>query len=319
MAASTLNHKFHNHARSNSLPSKPHPLILQCNEHLARLGAYETISSSLLRQNLTSLLDLHENIEKLVQLPLTQEALVQEHQEKWVDDLLDGSLRLLDACTATKDALLHTKECTRELQSTIRRRRGGEVELIIEVKKFLTSRKVVRKAIFKALENLKANANKCNLAITNKDYQTMSLVTLLKESEVITFSIFESLLNFFSGSTQAKRSSWALVSKLMHNKRIGFTQGAEDNEFAKVDAALQFFALNMSAKSNDISDLQKKLENLGTCIQDLEEGLDSLRGEFASLPLLVISTTQTRSLEQIDLQDNIDKLLQLAITQQALA
>ncbi|BAT77499.1 hypothetical protein LR48_Vigan04g252500 [Vigna angularis] len=276
MAASSLIHKFHNHARSNSLPSKPHPLILQCNEHLARLGAYETISSSLLGQNLTSLLDLHECIEKLVQLPLTQEALVQERQEKWVDDLLDGSLRLLDACTETKDALLHTKECTRELQSTIRRRRGGEVELTVEVKKFLTSRKVVRKAIFKALENLKGNANKSNLTLTNKDYQTMALVTLLKDAEVITFSIFESLLNFFSGSAQAKRSSWALVSKLMQSKRVGYAQVADDNEFAKVDAALQLFALHMSTKSNDIIDLQKKLETLGTCIQDLEEGLESL-------------------------------------------
>ncbi|WVZ19214.1 hypothetical protein V8G54_006536 [Vigna mungo] len=276
MAASSLTHKFHNHARSNSLPSKPHPLILQCNEHLARLGAYETISSSLLGQNLTSLLDLHECIEKLVQLPLTQEALVQERQEKWVDDLLDGSLRLLDACTETKDALLHTKECTRELQSTIRRRRGGEVELTVEVKKFLTSRKVVRKAIFKALENLKGNANKSNLALTNKDYQTMALVTLLKDAEVITFSIFESLLNFFSGSAQPKRGSWALVSKLMQSKRVGYAQVADDNEFAKVDAALQLFALNMSTKSNDINDLQKKLATLGTCIQDLEEGLESL-------------------------------------------
>ncbi|KAK7409819.1 hypothetical protein VNO78_00156 [Psophocarpus tetragonolobus] len=276
MAASSLNHKFHNHARSNSLPSKPHPLILQCNEHLARLGVYDTNSSSLLRQNLTGLLDLHECIEKLVQVPLTQKALVQERQEKWVDDLLDGSLRLLDACTATKDALLHTKECTRELQSTIRRRRGGEVEFTVEVKKFLTSRKVVRKAIFKALENLKGNANKSNLAITNKDYQTMALVTLLKDAEVTTFSIFESLLNFFSGSSQAKRSSWALVSKLMHNKRTSYAQGADENEFAKVDAALQLFSFTMSTNSNDINDLQKKLEYLGTCMQDLEEGLESL-------------------------------------------
>ncbi|KAK7351863.1 hypothetical protein VNO77_11606 [Canavalia gladiata] len=278
MAASSLNPKFHNHARSNSLPSKPHPIILQCNEHLAKLGAYDaSSSSSLLRQKLTSLQDLHDCIEKLVQLPLTQEALVLERQEKWVDDLLDGSLRLLDACTATKDALLHTKECTRELQSIIRRRRGGgEVELTVEIKKFLTSRKVVRKAIIKALENLKGNANKCNVSITNKDYQTMVLVGLLKDAEVVTFSIFESLLNFFSGSTQSKRSSWTLVSKLMHNKRVGYAQGADDNEFAKVDGALQFFAFNMSTKSNDINDLQKKLENLGSCIQDLEEGLESL-------------------------------------------
>ncbi|KAK7283505.1 hypothetical protein RIF29_13066 [Crotalaria pallida] len=280
MAASfSLNSKFHNHARSNSLPSKPHPVILQCNEHLDKLGAYDaTTNSSFLRQKLSGLQDLHDCVEKLVQLPLTQEALAKESHEKWVDDLLDGSLRLLDACTATKDALLHTKECARELQSIIRRRRGGsEVELIVEVKKFLTSRKVVRKAIFKALENLKGNANKCNFSITNKDYQTLALVSLLKDAELVSFSIFESLLNFISGSSQSKRSSWSLVSKLMHNKRVGQAQGAEENEFAKVDAALQFLVFKLASKSNDINDdLQKKLELLGSSIQDLEEGLESL-------------------------------------------
>ncbi|KAK7264278.1 hypothetical protein RJT34_31885 [Clitoria ternatea] len=272
------NRKTHNHARSNSLPSKPHPVILQCNEHLARIGGASeaTSSSSLLSNKLSSLQDLHSCIEKLVQLPQTQEALVQESQEKWVDELLEGSLRLLDTCTTTKDALLHTKECTRELQSIIRRRRGGEMELIVEVKKFLTSGKVVRKAISKALENFKGNGKKCSLSVTNKDYQTVASVSLLREVEVITFSIFESLLSFISGSTQSKRNNWSLVSKLMHNKRVFYSHGVDENDFAKVDAALQFFAFNLASKSNEIDDLQNKLARLGSCIEDLEEGLESL-------------------------------------------
>ncbi|XP_054786840.1 uncharacterized protein LOC129293060 [Prosopis cineraria] len=280
MAASVLNKKSHNHVRSNSLPSKPHPLILQCHEHFSHFGATDaTLSSSLLSLKLNNLQDLHDSIEKLVQLPLTQEALVREHQEKWVDELLDGSLRVLDACTSAKDALLHTKECTRELQSIIRRRRGGnDVELATEVKKFLTSRKVVRKAIFKALESLKGvAANKCCRLDTNKDHQTMTLVSLLKEGEVVTLSTFESLLNFISGSTQSKPSRWSLVSKLMHSKRVVSAQGVEDeNEFEKVDSALQFFVFNMTSKSNNINDLQNKLEKLESCIQDLEEGLEFL-------------------------------------------
>ncbi|XP_028767884.1 uncharacterized protein LOC114743461 [Neltuma alba] len=280
MSASPLNQKSHNHIRSNSLPLKPHPVVLQCNEHLSRFGASDaTLSSSLLSLKLNNLQDLHDSIEKLVQLPLTQEALVREHQEKWLNELLDGSLRVLDACTSAKDALLHTKECTRELQSIIRRRRrGNDVELATEIKKFLTSRKVVRKAIFKALENLKGvSANKCSLSDTNKDYQTMTLVSLLKEGEVVTLSIFGSLLNFISGSTQPKPSSWSLVSKLMHSKRVASAQGGEDkNEFAKVDSALQYFIFSMTSKSNNTNDLQNKLEKLEACIQDLEEGLESL-------------------------------------------
>src|ERR1044072_9456104 len=98
MASSSLNTKTSFHARSNSLPSRPHPIILQCNEHLERLRSpHETSSSSsLLSHKLGALQDLHECVEKLVQLPLTQEAL----QESCVNDgLLDGSLRLLDVCT----------------------------------------------------------------------------------------------------------------------------------------------------------------------------------------------------------------------------
>ncbi|CAJ1933554.1 unnamed protein product [Sphenostylis stenocarpa] len=86
-----------------------------------------------LRQKLTDLQTLHDCIEKLVLLPLTQEVLVQERQEKWVDELLDGSLSVLDVCTAAKDALLHTKECARELQSIMRRKRGGEMEVSAEL------------------------------------------------------------------------------------------------------------------------------------------------------------------------------------------
>ena len=120
------------HARSNSLPSRPHPVILQCNENLDRLRASREASpsSSLLNHKLQGLQTLHDCVEKLIQLPLTQEALVHEPQ----DELLDGSLRLLDACNAAKDASLHTKECMRELQSILRRKRGGEVEITVEVR-----------------------------------------------------------------------------------------------------------------------------------------------------------------------------------------
>ncbi|XP_057456427.1 uncharacterized protein LOC130747494 [Lotus japonicus] len=274
MAAS--NTKTSYHARSNSLPSRPHPIVLQCNEHLDRLrSSNETSSSSSLSHKLGALQDLHECIEKLVQLPLTQEALLHEPQESCVnDELLDGSLRLLDVCTTAKDSLLHTKECIRELQSIMRRKRGEELGITAEAKKFLNSRKVVRKAIFKTLRDLKAIAKKGNF----KDQQSVALVSLLKDVEVDTLSIFESLLNFISGSsTQAKSTSWSLVSMLIHTKRISCQQVADENEFSQVDAALQSSVLQMTNnKSDSTNSLQNHLEKLEFCIQDLEEGLEFL-------------------------------------------
>ncbi|KAI4295506.1 hypothetical protein L6164_035548 [Bauhinia variegata] len=289
MAASPLNPKSKSHARSNSLPSRPHPLILQCNEHLARLEASDAISSSssLFSHKLSCLQELHDSVEKLVQPPHTQQVLAQEYQEKWVDELLDGSLRLLDVCTAGKDALLHTKECTRELQS-IMRRRGGEMEITAEVRKYLTSRKVVRKAVFKALGNLKGVANKSKFSSSTKDHETMALFGLLKDVEVVTLSIFESMLKFISGSTQSEASNWSFVSKIMQTKRVACTQ-ADENEFAKVDAALQSFVFDMTSKSDSINHLQIQLENLESCIQDFIEVLETLFRRFIKFRVALLN------------------------------
>ncbi|XP_028767885.1 uncharacterized protein LOC114725531 [Neltuma alba] len=277
MAASFFNpNSYCNHVRSTSLPSKPHPLILKCNDYLATLEALDAASSSSssssFSHKLSELQDLHDAVEKLVQLSDTCKVL--DHECR--DELLDGSLRLLDACTAAKDALLHTKESAREVQLIMRRKRGGEME----VRKYLTSRKVVKKAIAKALGNLKSASNKCKFSSTHKGHQSGELVSLFKDVEVVTLHILESLLCFICGPTQSKSGNWSLVSKLMHNKRVSCTQEADENEFAIVDATLQSFAFHSSGKSEDIDHLLNQLEILETMIQDFVEGLETLFRRF---------------------------------------
>ncbi|XP_027355387.1 uncharacterized protein LOC113865188 [Abrus precatorius] len=289
MVTTPFSPKSSHQPRSKSLPCRPHPLIVQCNQHLGSLEASDATSSSssLFHHKLSGLQTLHDCVEKLVLLPLTQKVLIQEHQEKWVDELLDGSLRLLDVCTVAKDALLHTKECARELQSIMRRKRGGEMEVTAEVRKFLASRKVVKKAILKALENLKATMKKGKSSPSNQDHQTAILVSLFKDVEVITLSILESLLNFISGPVQSKPSNWSLVSKLMRNKKVTCTQESDQNEFADVDAALQSFVLHM--KSDNINHLQNQLENLELVIQDFVEGLETLFKRFIKIRVSLLN------------------------------
>ncbi|XP_020216753.1 uncharacterized protein LOC109800377 [Cajanus cajan] len=294
MAATSFSPKSHSHpqSRSKSLPCRPHPLILQCNQHLGSLEASDATSSSssLFRHKLTGLQTLHDCIENLVLLPLTQEVLVQERQEKWVDELLDGSLRLLDVCTVAKDALLHTKECVRELQSIMRRKRGGEMEIAAEVRKFLASRKVVKKAILKALENLQVTVKKAKFAPSNKDHPTATLASLFKDVQVITLSIMESLLNFISGPAQSKPSKWSLVSKLMQNKKVICTLESDKNEFSNVDAALQSFVFHVTRKSDSINHLQNQLEDLESVIQDFVEGLETLFKRFIKIRVSLLNT-----------------------------
>lgn len=56
-------------------------------------------SSSSIGHNLNGLQDLYDCVDKLLQLSLSQQSLSQEQQKKCVQELLDGSLVLLDMCS----------------------------------------------------------------------------------------------------------------------------------------------------------------------------------------------------------------------------
>ncbi|EEF47150.1 uncharacterized protein LOC8265859 [Ricinus communis] len=267
------------HARSDSLPSRPHPLMSELDDHLCRLRACEatSTSSTSISHKLSGLQDLHDCVDKLLLLPLTQQALAQQQNRKWIDELLDGSLRLLDVCNAAKDALLQTKEYTLELQSTIRRRQGGcNGDLSNEVRKYITSRKMAKKAIQKAINNIKGLENKSSISSLEFDNEIATFVSVLREVQAVTLGVLKSFMSFISGTkSHPKPSSWTLVSKLMLHKRIA--SGEEEavaNEFSMTDAALE--SLMGCTKYDNMENVQSQLKNLEECIQDLEEGTHSL-------------------------------------------
>ncbi|CAL9022926.1 unnamed protein product [Prunus brigantina] len=269
------------HTRSNSLPSRPHPIIEEVDELLCRLRSSEatSTSSSSICNKLSGLQDLHDSIDRFLQLPLTQQALAQEQNEKWTNELLDGSLRLLDVCGTAKDVLLQTKECVQDLQSIMRRRRGGETgALTSEVRKYLTSRKMVKKTIQKAMKNLKGTENRSTFSSLNKDSETISIVSELRDVEAVTLAVFESLLSFISCPKSQPNSSWSLVSKMMQSKQVACEEETEVNEFAEVDASLQSLIGHKTSKSHSQSadNAHNQLEKLDACIQDQEDGLECL-------------------------------------------
>ncbi|PQP91637.1 uncharacterized protein Pyn_25283 [Prunus yedoensis var. nudiflora] len=263
------------HTRSNSFPSRPHPVLQEVDELLCRLRSSEatSASSSSISHKLSGLQDLHDCVDRLLQLPLTQQALAQVQNEKWANELLDGSLRLLDVSSSAKDAILQTKECVQDLQSIIRRR-GGETGLTSEVRKYLTSRKMVKKAIQKAMKNLKGTENRSTFSSLNKDDETFSVVSKLREVEAITLAVFESLLSFISGP-KSQPSSWSLVSKMMQSKKVVCEEATEINEFAEVDAALNSLIRHKASKPS-ADDAHNQLDQLKSCIQDQEEALECL-------------------------------------------
>ncbi|CAN1134732.1 hypothetical protein LINPERPRIM_LOCUS15922 [Linum perenne] len=245
MAATTF------HARSNSFPSRTHPLVSEFDEQLCRLRQSQaaSTSSSSISHKLNGLQDVYDCVDKLIQLPSTQQAMIHDQNE-----LLDGSLRVLDMCNTAKDALSQLKESVAELQSAIRRRQG---DLIAETKRYLNSRKIVKKAIQKALRGIETRKSTSS--------NSVEAISMLREVESIVLEVLKSLLSFITQSN-SKSSSWSLVSKMIASKKDEVSANA--NEFAEVDACLK------ACKSSE--EIQALLKNLQPCIQDLEEGVESL-------------------------------------------
>ncbi|KAG6589037.1 hypothetical protein SDJN03_17602, partial [Cucurbita argyrosperma subsp. sororia] len=254
------------HIRSNSLPQKPHPVLDQVDEHLCRLKASEAISSSSLSQKLVGLHDLHDSIDKLLCLPSTHQALV---DNKSVDDLLEGSIKLLDVCSLAKDVLSQMKECAHELESALRRTRGDDID--VDIQKYLNSRKTMNKAIHKVLKGMERTSYE------NGD-ESSEIVRLLNDAEVFTYNSIGSFLSFIAGQKlSSKMSRWSLVSKLMHPKRVACKDvGANRNEVEVVDAALYSIINQKSDVLVQVKDAQNSLRKLESCIHDLEQDLESL-------------------------------------------
>ncbi|CAL5212393.1 unnamed protein product [Lathyrus oleraceus] len=277
MAIIETNTKSSLHLRSNSLPSTSHPLISQFEDNLQRLNTSEgasSVSSSLICNKLNDMQNLHDCISKLLELPIEQQTLAQECNEKCADDLLEGSLRILDICSIAKECLLLSKENTHELQSIIRRKRGIETGFKVEFVKYMALRKNMKKQIRKALVNLKAIKLIASSSI-NKDNNASPMLGFLKEAETITISSLEHLLLFIcdpKGHSNNRR--WTTISNLMHSKRVVCdSQDSDTNEFEKVDQALLSL---ISHKSSSTENFQSHLEDLEMCIQDLEIGVEQI-------------------------------------------
>ncbi|PPS11678.1 hypothetical protein GOBAR_AA08974 [Gossypium barbadense] len=231
--------------RSNSFPrsSRQHPLAIEVNEHLNSLRASKeaSTSSSSISHKLNSFQDLYDCVVKFLQLPLSHHALAHE----CVDELLD--------------------ENASELQSALGRRKICKAEIVSEVRKYMSSRKVAKKTIHKALGNLKVIQRKNTVSPSET-------VSMLKEIEAVTCSMFEDLLSLISGP---KPGSWLSVSKLLHQRRIACEDaGRNVNEFEKVDVALKSFGITKSEIIN--LEMQNQLKNLELFIQDLKDGLECL-------------------------------------------
>ncbi|CAK7346058.1 unnamed protein product [Dovyalis caffra] len=221
-----------------TLALKNHPLNVSVEDQLDRLRSSQTISTSAYLK-LSGLKDLYE----------------------CVGDFLH----------TTRNVFSSMKECLQELESSLRRRKGGESGFAREVEAYLLSRKQLNKIIRKWYKILKSMEKNCNSAVDE--------VGMLREVKEISLEIFQSLLSLVP-QPKARSSShgWSVVSKLFQSKRVSCE--GESTKLEKIDAEL--LALKPSKDINPVQ-VQNVLKGLKALESNIQEAVEELEAIYRKL------------------------------------
>ncbi|XP_051123961.1 uncharacterized protein LOC127246562 [Andrographis paniculata] len=260
------------HTRSNSFPSQSHPVVESVEDQLWRLKSSEAASTSAssVCANLDGLRALHEGISTLIQLSSIQQALSHGQGQEFVNEILEGSLRIVDLCEFARDIVRLTKESVQDLESSIRRNKG-ETASAIDINSYVDSRNKIKKMINKYAKNLKSS-NKNSKEATTSDCDLKAIRTVLKEAEAHTLATLKSVLTLVSGEKErSSQKSWSLISKFTKARRV-------HSEVEPESCIEDLCSLNISKsqKGMDLQNMLKQLRASEMTIQELEEGLETL-------------------------------------------
>ncbi|KAK7406890.1 hypothetical protein VNO78_08528 [Psophocarpus tetragonolobus] len=269
------------HVRSNSFPTASHPSTITVEEELSKLKTWKatpTSTSKSIGTGLSLLQDLYICLEDLLNMGSTQKLISNHQGEKCIEELLDGSVRILDICGTTRDTMLQIKDNVQTLHSAIRRRKGdSSMERVIAEYNFFS--KKMKKKAKKLIANLKQMQSKFGVSPPHltQDQQLAALIRVLREVIVMNVSIFQSLIAFLAvPASKSKATKWLLVAKLMHKVEIACEESKSDsNELQCVEATLS----SLLSEGTNVAKMQaahEKLEALENVIESLENGLESV-------------------------------------------
>ncbi|MCL7027392.1 hypothetical protein MKW94_019965 [Papaver nudicaule] len=288
MSDSDTNESPH-HVRSVSLPSKTNPNISRIDEALRKIKVWESSSVTSKVENacigLVGLGDLYKCVEDLIRLPLTQQGLVRHQNEKWVEDVLDGFVKLIDVCGTARDIMTQMKENAGELRSVLRRR-AEESCKEEKVEAYVSCKKKMNKGLNKCVEDLKKLDKKLVsspvLVQDNHNNHLEVVIKNLREVRASTVSIFQySLMAFVS---EQKPTKWSLVSKIVQKGPA--KSGEEPDVVECVDVALRSLFRRVSSKADEA----KNVQLVQKCLEELEDGIEGVEVGLECISRRLIQT-----------------------------
>ncbi|XP_068653919.1 uncharacterized protein [Aristolochia californica] len=290
MAASILLPSNRYHVRSSSMPSRSHPTTDKVVESLNQLREWESLpstSSSSLCTGLSGLGDLYQSIDDLLQLPLTQQALLACTKKKFVDEMLDASLRLLDSCAIARDVMLQMTDAVKDLQLALRRRVAPKKQILEKaISTYMSLAKNIKQKATKCLKALKIQKFDFSSLSDGSQLHIVEVISVIRDARSFAISILEQLLSFVSVSNPRCMKASSIVLKWIGSGRVACNEEAEKmNDMEMLHASLSVLC---SQKS------EKESENVQNAQEQLKASLDGIQGLEIGLNLLHRRLIQTR-------------------------
>ncbi|KAF5798597.1 hypothetical protein HanRHA438_Chr07g0304971 [Helianthus annuus] len=178
----------------------------------------------------------------------TRDLISSDQDKKWVEELIDVSLNLLDVCGNTWDMVTLFKEQVRDLHCALRRRKCENGSM-----KYKCFRKTMKKDVEMLVARLK-QVN--NMVIDSDNNQVAAEVKGVIEKTVI---IFESLLLYLSTPT-SKPSIWSsVVSKLIHKGKVACEDQTQEEK-------MQFAKSGLEKEETLLDSMETRLECIFRCL-----------------------------------------------------
>ncbi|KAL2333875.1 hypothetical protein Fmac_015088 [Flemingia macrophylla] len=270
------------HVRSISLPTRSHPSTIRVEEELRKLKNWEgtftpTSTADSIHTGLSLLEDLYLCLDDLLNMASTQQVISNHKGNKCVEDVLDGSMRILDICGITRDTMLQIKENVQALHSTLRRRKGeSSVETSVAEYKFFT--KMMKKNVNKSITSLRHMDGRFGVSpLLDLDHHLAAVIRVLREAILMNLSVFQFILSFLTvPSPNSKATKWLVVAKLMHKGVKPCEDNSENvNELQCVESALNTL-LNEGTNDEKMQVAHERLQALENAIEIVENGLESV-------------------------------------------
>nr|XP_043634709.1 uncharacterized protein LOC122605816 [Erigeron canadensis] len=269
--------------KSISLPSRSHPTTLRIEQELNNAATATVVATSKpsvenIFNGLSQLVEVYKCMDDLLNSSATQVLISREQNTKWVEELIEESIRFLDVCGSIRDMVTQIKEHIVDLHCALRRRKEDS-SFETSIAKYISFRKKMKKDVRFLVASLKQvdHMITCGgLVVVDSDNHHLAAVikAVIRVSET-TVSIFESLLMFFS-MPSTKPNKWSIVvSKLIHKGMVACEDHQQQqeivNEFELIDGALQILSKNQSSTKGDKMEVAKcRLERLESRVEGME-------------------------------------------------